>query len=388
MEVHAGARFEPFETFVKAPLHDLESGAITHLKQRREREPERIFNQIGVADLLGGRDHFVEGMPGFGELRGEVRTTGARSLAEQGVVERPWVAEAACHRDGRLRCFCCALDLAGIEQCATKLAQHAAAHHGFAGSEGDKRRFEQSDGGTLATGVEFHEFHPQCGLRQVLGRADLAGQRCSLVEGVEGRPPALGAVERVGERQQQRQELRFRLRQFAREPHPLLEMRNGSRHRKPRQRLLACLQPMRQRPVRQGCGGIMLGDHLRLGPVGSSVLEGARDFAVVVATARQQQRLVGRFLDQCVAEDISAGSRRAGGQHDLRPGQPLQRRRQRVLRFAGQLGEQVQLELAPDHRGELGDFAGLGAEPVEPRQQRGLQRLGDVFGEGVAGFRS
>src|ERR1700730_10189920 len=77
-----------------------------------------------------------------------------------------------------------------------------------------------------------------------------------------------------------------------------------------------------------------------------------------------------------MAERVSV-RRRTGGQHDLRGDQPSQLNGQGFRRLSGYRVQQPGPELPSNYRSNLRKLLGIGAEPVEARQQRRLQRLGN-----------
>ena len=125
---------------------------------------------------------------------------------------------------------------------------------------------------------------------------------------------------------------------------------------------------MRHRLLGQLRRRVVLSDDFGLNAVRLHCLQGTGDVAMVLAAARKQQRVIGRFLDQCVTEDVSAVSRRAGRKDDLRTDQPIHRRSERLAFFVGDRAQQLDVELASDHCSELGELPGLAAEAVEARQ--------------------
>ncbi len=123
----------------------------------------------------------------------------------------------------------------------------------------------------------------------------------------------------------------------------------------------------------------MSGDEVRLafGHRGKSLDQRAGDFSVVLAAPAQQQGLIGRILEQRMAEGANL-ARPTLRQHDLGRDQPPQFALDGVAALAGDRGQQCATEFAADHGGDLGHFAGIGPEPVEPGQQRCLQCLGNA----------
>ena len=117
---------------------------------------------------------------------------------------------------------------------------------------------------------------------------------------------------------------------------------------------------------------------LALGDNGELLFQRSRDLAVILAAPAQQERLIGRILDQRVTERVKALFCRANRKHDLRGDQPLQTPIDHVLGLANDSAQQRAAEFAADDRAELGDFLCVAAEPVEPRQERRLQSLGNV----------
>ena len=113
--------------------------------------------------------------------------------------------------------------------------------------------------------------------------------------------------------------------------------------------------------------------------------QGRCDLAVALATATQQQRLIGRVLDQRMAECVSVVWRWTYGEYDFRGDQPLQRAIELILGFGADGAQQRTAKLATDDR-ELGDFFCIGAESVEPCQQRCLQRLSSNLSPGTRLF--
>ena len=125
---------------------------------------------------------------------------------------------------------------------------------------------------------------------------------------------------------------------------------------------------MRHGLLRQFRRRVVLGDDFRLNGTRLHCLQGKSDVAMILAAARQQQRLIGRPLDQCVAEHVSAVPCGAGRKDDLRADQPFQRGCNRLAFFAGDRAQQLRVELAPNHCSQLGQLPGFAAKPIETSQ--------------------
>ena len=153
-----------------------------------------------------------------------------------------------------------------------------------------------------------------------------------------------------------------------------------AKHLDPIHDFLAGIKPMpavfEQRFVKN-----LKGENIKKGKtkldLAEQVMEDIRDFrkaslqsfgnrAVVLATPAQQQRLIGRLLDQRMAEHIAV-RRRACRQHDLRGDQPPQLSGKGIRRLPGCRAQQRRPELPSDDRGNLGKLLGIRSEPVEAR---------------------
>ena len=219
------------------------------------------------------------------------------SLANQGIKQGAAIAEAPGHITGGARQRVRAFDFSSVEQCPAELAPHAAAEDGFAGAQGEEHRFEQLYGGAFAADVGFHLLYAQGRSCQVGRRTHLKGERRCLLERRQAISQTLGPVERVTQRQQQFEHLAPRLRQIPRQLQAAFEMRGGCRCGKSGQGALSRPQPMRHRLLRQCRRSIVLSDDFWLNGIRLECLQGTGDIVMVLAAARQQERLIGRLLD-------------------------------------------------------------------------------------------
>ena len=134
--------------------------------------------------------------------------------------------------------------------------------------------------------------------------------------------------------------------------------------------LEALRRALRLSPERQ-----VVTDQLRLGgeALRELPLHDRGDAAMELQPALAQQRLVGGVADQGVPELIAAAVDRGAVLEDPGGREPPQLPAQAVRWELGRRGEQPLGEAASEHGGDLGDVAGA-AEPVEPGEQRALQR--------------
>src|SRR5215831_7022860 len=115
--------------------------------------------------------------------------------------------------------------------------------------------------------------------------------------------------------------------------------------------------------------GLAFGDLRELG------FQDLRYVVMMFSSPREQQRLIGCILDQGMPERVDAVSYRTGRQNNLRSDEPLQGGTDEFARRLCNGIQEFGFELPPDHGGKLRQLSRFGAEPVEPRQQRSLQRL-------------
>jgi len=122
---------------------------------------------------------------------------------------------------------------------------------------------------------------------------------------------------------------------------------------------------MRHRLLRQCRCSVVLGNDFGLDGFRLHGLQSTGDVAMVLAAACQQERLIGRLLDQCVAEDVAAMSHR--GKNDPRADQPLQGGRECLYGLSGDRAQQFDIEFTSDYCSQVGQLSGLAAKAVQTR---------------------
>ena len=118
---------------------------------------------------------------------------------------------------------------------------------------------------------------------------------------------------------------------------------------------------------------------LVLGNLSELAFEGFGDASVKRASRLAQQRAIGRVLHQGMLEQISRVRRHALPEQQTGRNETVERRSQLRLRLAHHRSQQGMGKLPPDRRADLRYLLG-GAEPVEPRHQRGVQACGNRQG--------
>jgi hypothetical protein len=134
--------------------------------------------------------------------------------------------------------------------------------------------------------------------------------------------------------------------------------------------------------------GEVVPEQLRLAAhvLGEALLEHRGHQPVQLDAAAAQQRLVGGVANQRVAELESRPLDRRAALEDAGADQPLDGAVERVRGDVDDRREQPRGEAAPENGSHLRDIAG-GPEPVEPGQQRALQRGGQARALRLAGRR-
>ena len=92
-----------------------------------------------------------------------------------------------------------------------------------------------------------------------------------------------------------------------------------------------------------------------------------------LARVAGEDRVVRGLLDERVLEQIQAFRRQAAAEDDLALEQPVEIARERLLVHRGRLRQKGAVELAADHRRDLGDVFGR-VEPFQPGHQRAFER--------------
>jgi hypothetical protein len=120
--------------------------------------------------------------------------------------------------------------------------------------------------------------------------------------------------------------------------------------------------------------GEMLGQRLGLGlgPFGKAALERLRDLHVIAAARRVQQRLIGRFLDECVTEVVHGARRVTALGHELGADELVERGPSSRVGQADDRRQQLVVELASDDGRRLRDLL-HGPEAIEPPGERVTQ---------------
>ena len=112
----------------------------------------------------------------------------------------------------------------------------------------------------------------------------------------------------------------------------------------------------------------------RPGQLGEPLLQGAGDAGVEQPSAVAQERAVRRVPHQRVLEQVVGLRPFAAPEDQPGAGELVERRRQLALARARHGGQQLVGELPADHGPDLRRRPGRGAEPVEPRHERGVER--------------
>ena len=133
-----------------------------------------------------------------------------------------------------------------------------------------------------------------------------------------------------------------------------------------RTRAFAGPQPIGNRPLRRSRGRIVSRDEfgLTFGQRRKMLLHRLRDVFVVLPAPAEQQRLVCRVLQECVAEGEYTLDGPALRQNDLGSGEPLQFALYDIAGFAGHRRQQNRTEFAANNGGDLSQLARIRAEPI------------------------
>ena len=161
------------------------------------------------------------------------------------------------------------------------------------------------------------------------------------------------------------------------------ELLYGFDQRRALQRPLSRFAPQARGLLDQPGLGAVTRQQLRLalGDLGELAFEGFGDASVKRASRLAQQRAIGRVLHQGMLEQIGRMRRHALPEQQTSRNETVERRSQLRLRLAHHRSQQGMRELPPDRRPDLRHLLG-GAEPVEPRHQRGVQACRDRQGRG------